>query len=635
MDMTRDLPRALLRFLQQSFCDLWRPDLLTVMSLHCLSILMISLLSLLSPSTTYAQEKTKSHSYYSDEVSRRELTRRGWRVHPQPEGKQVGRVHIINLPVFLPDERLSSLTTPLNYLHITTRRATILRESRVKVQQLWSRGDALETERNLRNLSIFTSARVYPVFPKPTPSATSTAQPSTEVIDVLIVTRDLWSLRLENSFSYNGGVLNNLNLSLSERNLLGRRILLSGYTSLNPFTMTYGGVVNHRRFGPDLNVSVGASGTWNRETLAREGEGVSVTLTRPLYHLDQAWSFGVTGGVGRQLARITQGAVVITEDDPSTDSVEAIPIEWELRSWAVSASATRQWRGAYQRALSFGVGVSQSERTVFEGVSEALEERWRQTYLPPDRFQVGPSVSFSWYRRTYIALTDVSTYGLREDLRTGPSIKTSHQLVVVGDRAYIPSLSLGYATRLLGRGFISTGISASARVEGRDSEQVVNRSVGFGLKWAAPLRIAETHLGFFVGRAALSERWRDVSNVFVSLGGDTGLRGYPNGSFTSPGGGVSRNNFEYRTPPWKWSFLHLGMTAFYEGGSVHQKLSEYQWKQSVGGGFRFLFPQLNRSVFRVDLAAPLSNYPTGLIRPAVVLSIGSAQGFGLMPWEGS
>ena len=603
-------------------------------------------------------------SYYSDEVSRRELKRKGWRVHPNPEGKKVGRVHIINLPVFLPDERLSSLTTPLNYLHVTTRRATILKESRVKTQKLWSHGDALETERNLRGLSIFTSARVYPVFPldqavserkrdsnaASTPSGTITKKAQSnrvlkphvskvttpvERVDVVIVTRDLWSLRLENSFSYNGGVLNNLNLSLSERNLLGRRILLSGYAAMNPFTMTYGGVVNHRRFGPDLSLSVGASGTWNRESSLREGEGISVTLTRPLYHLDQAWSFGVTGGVGRQLARITQGAEVITEDDPNTTAIEEIPLEWELRSWAVSASATRQWRGAYQRALSFGVGISESERRVFEGVSSSLEERWRQIYLPPDRFQVGPSVSFSWYRRTYIALTDISTYGLREDLRTGPSMSTSHQFVVMGDRAYIPSISAGYSTRWLGRGLISTGISASARVEGREREKIVNRAVSFGVKWAAPLSIARSHLGFFVGRVGISERWRDVSNALVSLGGDSGLRGYPNGSFTSPGGGVSRNNFEYRTPPWKWSFLHLGAALFYEGGSVHQSLAEYHWRHSAGGGVRFLFPQLNRSVFRVDLATPLSAYPVGFTRPAVVLSIGSSQGFWLMPWESS
>ena len=98
------------------------------------------------------------------------------------------------------------------------------------------------------------------------------------------------------------------------------------------------------------------------------------------------------------------------------------------------------------------------------------------------------------------------------------------------------------------------------------------------------------------------------------------------------GGGVSRNNFEYQSS--RWSFIHLGAAVFYEGGSVHESLSDYQWRHSVGGGLRLLFPQLNRSVFRFDLAKPLSPYPDGIYTRPVVLSIGSAQGFWFMPWEG-
>lgn len=581
-----------------------------------------------------AAHPSSSPIAYGDEVSHRELKKRGWVIHPKPEGKRVGAIHVINLPVFLADERFSSITTPLNYLHVTTQESLIRRESRVKLQAPWSLGDALETERNLRGLGVFTSARVYPVYPHDTdPSSTSEGRPpNAERLDVVIITRDLWSLRLENSFSYNGGVLNQLNLSLSERNFLGRRILLSGVSAFNPFTMTYGLTTSHRRFGPDLSASVGVSGTWNRATSKREGERLEFGISRPLYNLDQAWSFGLSGGLGSARARITQGDQVVTDDDPSTEAVEAIPIEWDLAVWSVGASAIRQWRGEYQKSISFGVSASDSVRTIDSQVSETLRERWRSNYLPPDRFQVGPSVSFSWYRREYIALTDISTYGTREDLRIGPTFSTSHQLSLIGDQAYIPSASLGYTHRVLQRGFFSVSVSASARIE--DPERIVNRSLGLGARWAIPLRSHSAHLGYLVGRGSLSDRWNDVSNVMASLGGDLGLRGYPNGAFTATGGGSTKGNFEYRSPPLKWSFVHLGAVTFYDGGSVHQTLSDFKWRQSAGGGVRFLFPQLNRSVFRLDLAAPLSDYPVGLSRPGVVLSFGSAQGFILMPWEG-
>ena len=155
-------------------------------------------------------------------------------------------------------------------------------------------------------------------------------------------------------------------------------------------------------FGPDLSLNASLSGV-DRGSGEREGEGVVVSLSRPLFNLDQAWSMGASLSTLRQRSRIGVGGQVLTDDDPSTQEIEETPIEWELHSWSASLSATRQWRGAYQKSLSLGLGISESERAVFEGVSESQERRWRETYLPPDRLQIGPSLSFSWYRRVYCA----------------------------------------------------------------------------------------------------------------------------------------------------------------------------------------------------------------------------------------
>ena len=595
-----------------------------------LCLLSISKGYAVAPSEVLSSEGSIQSTSYCDEVTAAAIDKRGWRLHPDPEGRVIERIHIISLPVFLSGERLSTLTLPLNRAHVITKRYVIKRELRVHKGHVWSRGGALETERNLRGLGTLTSARVIPITLKKMASKGEESPP----LEVAVVTRDLWSLRLESGFSYNGGVLNQLNLSLTERNLLGRRISLSGISALSPYNVVGGLVMNHRRFGPDLSLSASLSSAWTRESGEREGEAIQVSLSRPLFNLDQAWSLGASVSAQRQRARIGVGGVLLTDDDPSTPEIEETPIEWELRSWSASLGATRQWRGAYQRALSLGLGVSESERSVLEGVSESQEQRWRELYLPPDRLQVGPSLSFSWYRRRYTALTDISTYGLREDIRLGPSVSTGHQFVLLGDRAYLPSLSTSYTLPLLHRGFLSASIGASARVEGGSADRVVNRAVGASFSGAIPIRLSDRHIGFFVLRLTMSDRWRDVSNSVVTLGGDAGLRGYPNGAFRVIGGGVSRNNFEYRSPPLRWSFIHLGVATFYEGGSVYEALSDYEWKHSVGGGLRLLFPQLNRSVFRIDIAKPLSPYPDGQASPPFVLSIGSAQGFWLMPWEG-
>ncbi len=604
-----------------------------------LSWLMFCLSSSAIATPINRQTSNNTKLPYVDEVSIKALSAKGWSVHPQPEGRVVQAIHIISLPVFLKGERLSTLTQPLNYLHMTTKREVIERESRLSIGSLWSAPRALETERNLRTLGVFTSARVIPVMKtqiserKITKDHLRGESDTQAPLEVIIVTRDLWSLRVESGFSYNGGVLNQLNLSLTERNLLGQRILLSAVSAVSPYNIIGGLVVNHRRFGPDLSLNASVSSAWTRGSGEREGESAQLSLSRPLFNLDQAWSMGASLGAGRQRSRIGVAGEVLTDDDPSTVEVEETPLEWELKSWSAGLQATRQWSGPTQKSLSLGLGVSHSQRQVFEGVSASQEQRWRSLYLPPDRFQLGPSLSFSWYQRQYIALTDVSTFGVREDLRVGPRFSTGHQLVLVGDKAYLPSLSLSYTYPFLSRGFVSTSIGGSARIEGQNSDEVVNRRLSAGLSSAIPLRLMGSHRGYFIIRLTLSERWRDVSNSVITIGGDAGLRGYPNGAFRVIGGGVSRNNFEYRSPPIRWSFIHLGVAIFYEGGSVHKDLTQYQWRHSVGGGLRLLFPQLNRSVFRIDLARPLSLFPDGLNTPPIVLSVGSAQGFWFMPWE--
>ena len=107
------------------------------------------------------------------------------------------------------------------------------RELRLQKGQGYQAAHALETERNLRRLTPIALARVIPLNP------TTSACPD-DSVEVLILTRDLWSLRLESQFDYNGGVLNYLNLGLRERNFLGLGHTLGLQTQLTPFILSSG-----------------------------------------------------------------------------------------------------------------------------------------------------------------------------------------------------------------------------------------------------------------------------------------------------------------------------------------------------------------------------------------------------------
>lgn len=73
-------------------------------------------------------------------------------------------------------------------------------------------------------------------------------------------------------------------------------------------------------------------------------------------------------------------------------------------------------------------------------------------------------------------------------------------------------------------------------------------------------------------------------------------------------------NVEYRTVAISLWTLHIGMVAFYDGGSVWggqdpYKPSEplvFRYHQGIGMGLRFIFPQFSRSLLRLDFGVPLS-----------------------------
>jgi outer membrane protein assembly factor BamA len=127
--------------------------------------------------------------------------------------------------------------------------------------------------------------------------------------------------------------------------------------------------------------------------------------------------------------------------------------------------------------------------------------------------------------------------------------------------------------------------------------------------------------GRFVFRALWDVRDHDTQKTLVSLGGDSGLRGYPAQWFNEFGASKLLINLEYRTRPWVISSVHVGAVLFYDAGTVYQHLAEFDLHQGVGVGLRILFPQFNRYAFRIDMGTPVIA-PGGY---AVQFSYGSDQ----------
>jgi hypothetical protein len=112
-----------------------------------------------------------------------------------------------------------------------------------------------------------------------------------------------------------------------------------------------------------------------------------------------------------------------------------------------------------------------------------------------------------------------------------------------------------------------------------------------------------------------------VNPTFAVLGGATYLRGYPTNYFY----GLSswRTNFEIRTRPFYWSSAAMGAAAYLDAGDTFTTIQDFGIHASIGAGLRFLFPEFNRRVLRIDFATPLEST---LVSPAYfILTFG--QGF--------
>jgi len=66
-------------------------------------------------------------------------------------------------------------------------------------------------------------------------------------------------------------------------------------------------------------------------------------------------------------------------------------------------------------------------------------------------------------------------------------------------------------------------------------------------------------------------------------------------------------NLEFRTRPVELFACQLGGAAFFDAGDAADGFDQFHMRQSAGFGFRVLFPQLDRIVFRGDIGFPLGD----------------------------
>lgn len=548
-------------------------------------------------------------STYEDERLAAVLAERGLAAATPTAADRIEFVDVVVHDVFTEHDPFPDF---LNVLHVTTFEDVVRREL------LFDVGDAYDARledsaRALRAMFVFSLVRVVP------------ARRGDGAVGVLVFCRDLWSLRFEQGFQITGLEIDRLSLALTERNVLGRAKVASVRFGMSPTTWSLGEqYVDRRLFGSDLALLESFDVLFSRATSTPEGFTGELFLGAPLWTYEPPWGYGASVAADVRVVRQLEGRDVLVYDAPETVARDDARRVWDQRAFSAELFVRRQFRSFLVHRPE--VGLAASDLYVAPNAETRLRpdaaDAFARDVLPKARRQVFPYLTWHSFAPTHARYDDLDTFGQTESVRLGPAVSTT---IGGGTRALFSSTDFVVLSGAAGvafapwRGLVDAGLDAGARLE---DGAVVNRFATLRFRAATPPFL----WGRVLGRADATLRRGDTSNQLVSLGGDAGLRGYPARAFTATSASTAQATLEWRSLPLEWSSVHVGFALFYDAGLLVPTLEEQDAMSraaglhSVGVGVRVLFPQFNRTVYRIDFGVPLDDQG-----PRVLFSLGDTQ----------
>jgi hypothetical protein len=543
---------------------------------------------------------------------------------PAPEGKTVGFIHVVNLDVFQPSD--GGLLEWFNHFHRTSREHHVRRESLLLPGMAYDPKLADETTRNLRNRSTYSAkdptwSGVVAMVP------VQAATPGT--VDLLIVTRDVWSLRFNSDYNYQPGYLINLSTSLSENNLFGWRkqaavafIMNQGDLWLGP---TY---LDPNVLGTRLRLTAAFYEIWARkigEIAAGPHEGFSdwQRLEYPFYALSQRWGGFVDGSYTTNVARSISGSsttqpAVLRRFDPNlgqcvtpggpSDPNSTLTAECAYRSrvGGFTSGLTRSFpRSWLVQRVTVGneIGLVRPSLLPDFSTDPNLRDGFARTYFRISERTSGLYAQYDAFTPRYRTYRDLDTYDLAEDNRLGPSV----------------TLRFGRASTWLGSDADFFRLKAEAHV----NAQLLGGFQSIGASWESRdysdgLRDQLIKAQFYAATPVLGRSLRIVAsgvagfvadNVHrgrVYVGGLEGLRGYPVNTFFGYDWYLA--HLELRSMSLSLASLRVGGLVFADAGHAADTAQGLMLYSDVGAGLRLLIPQLNVEVLRCDWGFPFRSY---------------------------
>jgi hypothetical protein len=514
-----------------------------------------------------------------------------------PEGKLVERVDIVVLDVFNEHDPVPDV---VNVVHTKTRDFVIEQELLFAAGEPYSARRADESARNLRKIRQLSLVLVVPLDGS-----------APDRVRVLVITRDVWSLRLNWDFQgsvENGRVtINRLVIQPTEENFLGTHTIVGANFTLDPGSYSLGATVGRRRlFGTDIEFGLSGGIVYGRATGNAEGAYGTFTYGAPIRTTSDRWGWGTGVAFLDDVARRYDAGQVERFDATVTPENDALPIAYHRERFIGGVEVVRSFGHTEKFDVSVG---AEADRTLARyhhrtGADPRAEQELIDEWLPVNDTRISPFVQLRTHGERYHHTIELETLALQEDYRLGPEILL---------RAYPASSKVGSSRDMFG---LRSGVSYTASLGDGLVRGVVENTVEYEFNgdhnavFGASLHAATPRLGFgrFVADGIVFDRYENYLNRYYGLGGDTRLRGYPASGFQGSlrGTTVVAVNPEFRTPSIDILSMHVGAAAFYDLGAAANGFAALSYLQSVGLGLRILFPYFDRTVFRIDWGFPLT-----------------------------
>lgn len=489
-------------------------------------------------------------------------------------GGRVASLHMRREPIF--DTTDPDQDTPLyrlaNRLHVITREETIR-----ELLPFLSEGQdvtplqVLEAERILRAADWFYDARVVPV------------RRCGELIDLVVVTRDVWTILPTVEFDLSGGETS-WSLGIEDENLLGRGETLG---VLYKDEVDRSGVEVFF-FDPALR---GSAWRLNLDAADNDdGHRVNLDLRRPFRSLDERSSRGV---------RLTEDKRI----QPLFDAGDRVA-EFRQETFAGRLDYAQSTGRVDGRVLRWNAGLQWWD---FEFGREPGNLQPQE--LPTDRRAVYPYLGFEAIEDVFVPIRNLALIGRPDDVFLGQRLSGrvgfSPDVGGSDDGRVIIEASWRDATLAWDPVLLSGFASMTGAVTTSDGD-----AENFFVNAGGELNWLQTSNWRF--HAALDGTWAEglTDDVQLQLGGDSGLRGYPQRFQQGDRRVRARVEQRWYADGEPFRLFRWGAAAFLDGGrawfSGDPNDAENGWLSNVGLGLRIMPTRLPTSgMVHIDLAAPL------------------------------